>query len=57
MCSETRYEDTPVTLKVAADRKKKVGVNSVVLVSHGLLCYPQNYIKQSFQNTPFYFFK
>lgn len=57
MCSATRYEDTPVTLKVVADRKKKVRVNSIVLVSHGLLCYPENYIKQSFQNAPFYFLK
>lgn len=58
MFSTTRYEDTPVTLKVVADRKKKkVRVNSIVLVSHGLLCHPENYIKQSFQNTPFYFLK
>lgn len=57
MCSATRYEDTPVTLKVVADRKKKVRVNSIVLVAHGLLCYPENYIKQSFQNAPFYFLK
>lgn len=44
-CSATRYEDISVTLKAVTDRKK-VRVNLIVLVSHSLLCYPENYVKQ-----------